>query len=293
MLPGAYDVSAVLWPGNCAVSYASKAAAAARVRAAGECGLDLRALAPLPMVSGAAEARRNCGACGGTATPARMALLPSVLRVLPPAARSMAELSVSFLRAAGELRLAPGPRADAVAALRARFPSGLTGLHLRRTDKVKGGARNAWDALITMTRPEADDYTARAMAYIATLPRPAHVYLATDDGARFGAYAAAVARAGGTVVNGGTDDPWLDLFMLAQCDAVVMASRYSTFATVAALLRRAPLVHFTPLNQTLLQLWAPLTVMPAAMPGKTKLTVGTGLSSWKELRWEPQTADYV
>ena len=280
-----YDLKDVKWGGQCSVSYASDPKAeAARQRPSGECAVDLRPLPAMPMFSGAAEKARNCGACGGTAPPRRVLQLPSVAAMLPPAQRSVSELEISFLRVAAELRLAPGKRAEAVAALLRKHPGKLTGLHLRRSDKVKSHRLSAWDALHVMSREEADKYTARAMAYIRSLPQPAAVYLATDDHGRFAEYAHAVAAAGGVVVNQPptVDDPWLDLFALAECERVVMASKYSTFATVASLLRRRPLVTFTPTNATLLQLWAPLLVLPMSTPGLHSVKAGTHM----EARWD-------
>jgi len=296
LLPSDYDLGAVDW-GACSLQQLA-AEEAARARQRGECTVRLRSLAKRPLLRGNAERKRNCGACGGTHTPARLSAFPAVLRLLPPALRSGEEMSISFLLAAASLRLAPGERADAVAALRRAHPARLTGLHLRRTDKVKEGRRSEWDDMLTMTGAEAEAYLEAALAHISRLPPPRSVYLATDDASAFGAYAARVEAAGGRVVNAGTSDPWLDLFSLAECDSVVMASRYSTFATVASLLRRRPLVHFSPLNGTLLQIWAPLLVLPAEKRGLRRVMVGeegaAGVAqAWAEARWDMQMADYT
>jgi len=299
LLPSDYDLGAVDW-GACSVTHASAAAAAARAAPPGECTFSMRSLAAHPLLKGKAERLRNCGACGGTHTPARLAAAPAALRLLPPALRSIEELSISFLRAVGGLRLAPGARAEAVAALRRAHPARLIGLHLRRTDKVREYARrNEWQDLVVMSEKESESYLVKALAFVRRQPPPRLVYLATDDIGNFSTYAARVREVGGTVVNAGTSDPWLDLFSLAECDSVVMASRYSTFATVASLLRRRPLVHFTPLNKTLLQIWAPLLVLPAQTPGLRRQMVGEPSSSpdvappWAETRWKPQLEDYI
>jgi hypothetical protein len=295
MLPTSYDLTAVQFGERqrCSVSQSAKKSPPQAQPGEVVCSLTapLMSMPSVPMVSGnpAAEAARNCGACGGSSTPARLLQLPQIASQLPPETRTVDELSAAFSRVAMETRLVPGSaRAEKVAAFKREHPLGVSGLHVRRSDKVKPVSRSAWDDILVMTPAQADAYLDAAIEYLSSLPKPRLTYLATDEPAKFAGLQRRLRAAGLTVVNDQPqEDAWVDLFSLAECDRVVMAARYSTFSLVASMLRHKPLVSFSERNASLLQIWEGLTVQwdvhpkhitEQESPFRSKLR-------WNEVRW--------